>query len=821
MPIVPSNPREISLDVPGADVGGVSPIGRALSGLGRQVTDTSVEMLEDFRRVEAADAVHREMTQAKLDSQAYYSQLVLKSPDGYVTDENGEQMKNVDGTPRTISQEYRDWANERYEKAQLSMPSKLAQDHYRIQAADYFTSEISLSVKDEQERKVKFFTRNMDDTAHKLASAQVSTPDLRRLYDGANDTSTAVFAQAGKLFDKVQARERAIKYDAEAAEAMFEGGYNQVLENIRSQRPGFDRQDAIEYWRGVLAGDETKDPYAKSRKSLGLVTASEMLDPDKKAAIDEKFLRLMDLAKKLDRSDLDARLADHLAATEQKKGHSADRAYLRGAYKELQKKGDISNVEYARIESKLTAADMVGKYMQNPGFALASEAAMAAITQKAAESSYRSAQKNKDGDPTAMDAGRQTSGALGAELSRTRESMISARRSDWADYLSEWSGSVRNANRQLNFGNPVSFEGKKGVVSQLLRESRAAYTAAYPNEPQYWRIVSKPQSEQLAEYLKDFSKPVQGKALGVQSLVRAYGGDFPVLVNQMIDDGYLPERWRDVALWKSTTATAENISALMGMDKAAEGFFKSVMGSSYSIAQFDEEMSNNADIKNYVAAEVSGMDDENAKANQVSRILDTIRTKALMDAAAYNGSMSPREAVDAAFKALQGRHVHPVQVESKGGGFLGLGRKGEVSTLNIPKVMNGKEIGDLQRDQIVGWMATNKTPEALKRLGIVAPKNADGTPSKFEKEFYEQVESTGRWTVSPDKKGFLLRWRDRLEAKDKPTVGNKGQSVFFIPVEKVIEESIQQGTAKAVQEETRKRKFMQQFSPGDPLSKKR
>lgn len=155
MPIIPVQTPQLSLETPGADVSGVSPVGTMTNALGEVISNISETIGTKLLKADAVEQSHTAHAEDQIDAEAKWQELKDSSPDGFVYDDPGIWKKRrIDPQTKkaiTITDEYKAWANERYEQRQSQMTSRLAQDSYIALAQPYFTQEsIKMDVQRDQ-----------------------------------------------------------------------------------------------------------------------------------------------------------------------------------------------------------------------------------------------------------------------------------------------------------------------------------------------------------------------------------------------------------------------------------------------------------------------------------------------------------------------------------------------------------------------------------------------------------------------------------------------------------------------------------------------
>jgi hypothetical protein len=785
MPIAPDIQQPISLDVPGAQInpGAAGAVGEAAARLGQQVMGTSLSLLEQVKTSEAKDAAAKAYYDDFLASEDYSRKLKLQSPDGYITDEQGKRKTNADGTPRTISQEYRDWANDRFTKTQESMPSRIAQDLYKERSGEFFSKQIASAYTDEQSLKVQAYEAQSALNVQRLSDNLVSAPEVNKAYSLSNALSEDQMNQVGTIHSKPVAEAKIQKQNQQLAESTFKGGYNQVLSSTGKNDP--NRSKAVSYWRAVLKGE---DYSSKERKRLGLPSLSDMLDPDKKAAIELEFIHLADKAKELDLSDFHAQVSEAEASLKAGKGGRVNVPALLALKAQFVGEKKLSPFEGAQIDARLAAAQGIGT-MTTGSFYMASPAERLKIAEDRASQAYRAGQRAIGPTNDKMTVGSVSEAEVKKEFLQENTKALSAEQDDFAAYMAgthpgvAWGHpGVKAVMAQLDFTKPTELGNKAGAIQSALREMDSVYRDHFPSQPQYWRVITKDQAKTLSETLMNPAVSTQATALGIKSLAQAYGDRYPEVMDQLIRDGHLHEGWRFAATMPNYLATEDVIGALKGRNEAFEKNFKTV-AESRGVKEQDFDTAVSQQVGPFVAALSQQSPNDVYQANKVNAMSEVVKIKAMQRYVQTGGVLSPAEAAKQAAESLIHRNVY---LEEVGGGLFG---KGQKSIMVIPKQIGSTPIGELERDQIVKFSETSVEPGKLKALGIVPPPQRDGSPTQFEDKFYEQAADTGRFTMAKSQRGLNFWYFDRQANKDVQafTLDKKGRPTpLLVPIETAL-----------------------------------
>lgn len=753
MAIVPSERSLISTDVPSASVpiGSAGLVGEAIAGAGNQVSQASQGLLRQVKEAEARDASSKAYYDDLVQEDDYRSKLKLASPDGYVKDDQGGYKTNPDGTRRTITQEYRDWANDRYSKNQQAMPSAMAQDMYRQRSGGFYAEQMTKVHNDEQVLKTSAFSAGLDGNLQKLSDQLVTTPELDRAYRYSNDLTLDIQAETGKLISSPAAKEKISKFNQQIAESSVKGGYNQVLSDISTTPKGQRKLDSINYWRSVLAGT---DRNSLARKQAGQPTLSDMLDPDKKAALDEGFVRLQKLAQEHDKSDLTAQLKEAKSAYQSGNGNRVPLDYLHARLDQSVRDGTLTPFEASVEKGELIGAQKVGA-LSDAKFALLPPAQRDQVAKQSADTAYSETQKFNSNSPIGQTAGSTVENQTKSVIMRASDQILGEETNDFAAYAETYHPGVQQAMQGANFSDPASLGKNAPQIQASLRASKDLYDSHFPGNPQYWRVISKDRSQTLGKTLMDPTYNTQSTAQAVKALQSAYGSKYPELIEQMVKDKNLDERWTFAALLPNSLGTEDMVGALKGRNDIFQKSFDQIAkANGQKESDFESAVARN--VSKYTTAMAQQSPNDVRTAQKVEALNYVVRTKAMQLYTQTGGAMDPDTASKQAVDAIVNRNVNLVEA-----GYAN-GRK---AILAIPKRVGNVQVNQPQVDQIVHWTESHISPEEVKKLGVVPPPQSDGRPSQFDDKFYDQVAQTGSYRVNTDQQNLVLWYEDRAANK--------------------------------------------------------
>jgi hypothetical protein len=775
MPRFPTQPPLISTDVPaGPQVQPNAAIPLAIGGLGAAVTNTSMGLLESVKKIEAQDAVAQASHQERLDADRYVKDLKVKYPTGYITkaDDPSSFERNADGTRKTISQNFREWADSRYRGSQENMPSSMAQQLYKERMGQFYTQQIVDVGNDEQVLKVRHADNQFGERRSQDANLLVDTPDTMVLYTLA-DQYTEDFVNHAKAngFDihDPQIKNTLVGMQKQYAESTVRGGIVQSLEAGPTARV-----ERVDHWLSVLEGQDN-DSMRRTRN--GLMTASTMIDPDQKAALKMKLLELRKVASELDITDFRARFEAAQAVLE--RGDPRDRGLVSkgaiqqelGTYVMSKKNGHqgLAPSVAQEMMADLEASDQLGR-LKGP------EALSMPLPQYGAMMKHGSDLVRQNAQANGIDP------VIGAKSQQAFEKKAAADYKFWEsksqeDYQKAAQMRFPEAKRMYSLltDDPMSVSGKGAVIQSTMKSLEVRNRRDFPGQGDlYWRVLPKELSEAWSNKLKDPKYSVQATSMAVRSMAKEYGEYYPDLMDQMIRDKNLHEGWRYAALLPGSLQTSDVVGALKADPEAVRTSLIAAAGGADISKEFDDYA--RVESAAFIASVAHERPSDLMSQNRAKAMAHVLSTKAKMLYIDSGGTIDVNQAIKQANEALVGRNFNMFQVSTP---------NGKVQA-KIPKSLATEEETRAIRD--VAERNFSK-PEFLKTMKIVVPTAPDGkTPSEWGEEFYNQVSNT--YIPKFTKKGVKLEYQDRKNNSFVPvfTKDGHGNDVELeIPYKKMLE----------------------------------
>jgi hypothetical protein len=797
MPTIPGTLQPVSTDVmsPQIAVPAGTETANAVSRLGNTIAQSSVDLLEKVKQAEAIETSSKAFFDDRYASEDYMTQLKLKYPDGYMLDDKGQKIQNQDGSYKTITQSYRDWANDRYLKNQESMPTEMAKQLYIQRAGQYFNDGMIKVRGDELVLRTQSFENDQETRKQFGMNRLVDIPDVQSAYQLIDSHTTEYKGQQGILLSGNQVHDETMKLQQQIPEALFQGMYSQVLSEPKK---GQSRNDRIDYAMSVLQG---QDPDSLRRQKLGLSTISDMMKPEQKARAEQELLRLRDVAQKLDMSDWHAKMGTAKNQVEielRNPGNAAMRRQIPFAplYQqgyELLQAGKISEFEFTQNVSELIAKDAGRAIFTSPSFLLASPEQK----QKFIDQAVQLAQKNFDRFTSPeikksypyIDA--NFNKIVIDQLQKIASTTDQEAHKDFVDF-SQYSPDIKRQTATLSanqaFTNPQVLWKMGKTLQQRTHALQSMGDTYFGYKHPDFRVISQDESQQLSGFLKNDLTNYSKAADGLMALKSADPDHYATIIDQMIRDKNLSPEWRLTLVNKNRTLTAEIVRTIKDGQKIRENANSFLEANGVKASDFDAAIQKEAG--GYLAALTQSNQDSTVAENERILMRNVLVTKAMDLYRQENGARDPSKYAEDVTKAFFGNQYKLISGgNSSVKKMFGLDAGGPSYAL-VPKVLGGRVLSEDELSNAESNRSAFLQPENLKTLGAVPPKGLDKTGVDPEK-FYEQVQSTGRLVNTGDNKTFRVEWYNREIGTYVPvTTGKKGRNglpvPLTIPMEKII-----------------------------------
>lgn len=763
MPMIPiESPKPISTDVPAVSTNPLQSMGqtgRALEQVGNAVMGESLHLAAKIHHAEAVSASSEAHAQDMLDSQATFEKIKRDSPDGYVYGEGGSPRYNPDGTRRTITHEYRDWANDRYERTQLGLPTALAQQMYQERGRSFYTGEI-LKMQGQQEVVMAESAKASDSKMLQgFADNLVSMPDIQNAYQYSNTLSSSIMDKSGTIYPAAATPEMIRKNNQQIADSLIRGAHSQILNAARSG----GSTAAADRWISVLDGT---DPDSKRRQSMGLPTISDMMNPDEKAVRRDQLIHLKKLAVDMDAESTSRFLADAKAAYESGHPERTSAAAVNAAIGKMVALGKWKPNEAADAKASIVAAQGVGM-LNTPAFAFASPADQAGMVKTISDKIYTTAQSSGGGTL----AGSQAQAAFDKAALDFSSRVQSAKQSDFPAFAQSVDPSLQAVAANLNFAMPESLRDKGPVIQESIQKTQ---DYAKQSGIQTSWVVSKRQAEQLGATLSNPAYNVEQTASAVGVLRKEFGPYYPQLMEQLVSVGKVPETFRLAGYYQSETTTQNVISAIKGA-KADDKVFDAVL-SSRNVQPKEFSYAVNHEFAPWAQVMLAERpnDPQAVQSIQDIGLVHTSRTKEI-----YSGSSLTKEkASKASIDDVLGGSFTLAKVR----GSMGWFSSSHDYSIRIPNQIASQPIGQIERERIVNFAKTSNSADGLKGFGMQAPPGA-------APDFFERASASGYFALAQNAEGYHYFYTDPSANRVVParTVGPDGKVMpLFVPIARIL-----------------------------------
>lgn len=800
MPTIPGLLQPASTDVlsPSVPVPAGTALAEATQRLGATVAQSSLAILDKVKQSEAIDASSQAFFTDRYASEDKITQLKLKYPDGYMTDENGAKVQNPDSSYRTITQEYRDWANSRYQDNQQAMPTEMAKSMYNARAGQYFNDSMIKVRGDELVLRAQSFANTQADQLQYGSGRLVDVPDVNSAYQLSDQLSLNQKAQEGHLLSADQVHDNTMKLQSKIGEDLFLGMYNSVLAEPKKGSKE-TRNAKIDYALSVLKG---QDPDSQRRQQSGMKTISDMMAPEQKAKAEAELLRLRDVAEKLDISDWHSRMktaADQIDLETRNPGNISMRQAIPFGplYKQgfdLYQAGKLTDFEFTQAIGALVAKDASRAIFTSPTFLLASPEQKNQFIDQAVN--LANTRFKQFMSPELQAKAPFISGTFNKEITKNLQDLAKTT-DDTAhqDFVKfgQFSPDVKSKTVQLEQSQSFSSPQVLWKTGSLLKKRNDAIeslgNAYFGAKSPDFRYIQKGESEQMGGFLR---ADITNYSQAADSLVALHDADprrYASIIDQMIRDKTLTPEWRLATVVPSRAATEDLVRTIKGGETIRENAMKAITGNQKYKPE-DFEVAAQTYAGPYLSAMTSSNTDSPLSDREVQLMRNVIVTKAMNLYQQENGARTPQQYIKDATDQFVGSRFQVVQNESTlWGRMTGQAPSENPSYYLIPKFWRGQA---LTNDQLAAGTFNGRLflqQEQLKKFGAVPPK---GLPPEIADHYYETVQKTGRFVNAGDGQNYRVEWKD-------PTHGGSYYPVFtaqkdrngkpvplLIPMEKLI-----------------------------------
>lgn len=608
MPKVPVESPQFTTQVQGPQMPYAREFGKegaAIAMAGQEVEQAGFQIGDKLAQAAAVDQAQQSLGSQQIASEKKWNDLKLSSPDGFIRDAQGQQVldKNT-GKPRSIADEYHDWANEQYMSAQEKMNFR-TQEIYKSQAAPYFMGQSRQYELEAQQKNHDYFVNSNVAMAKAQGGAPENAPqfvmkptlspsldengvarvdqngkpvmEMRPIPDattfyGNLQTSLANAATGvGKTLDPFQLQQ----HQTELGHTMTKEASEVIVSNILAGKK-LGAGDTTQQIKGAIDLFRGDDPQSKERASAGkdangnlvLPTFSSKMDPDFRERQIDRLIRAIPKAKETDDADLKRRTEEVKSWAESGGDFGAVRPSFSGILQEWRQRAMSDPQKYGTLAAQQVTSMIVGQYMgemKKPDFMSGSDNMRAQAVQKFANQVMQDSQAWAKGLPNSQAVGATARNTIRAEFSRIQDKITAEKKEDpvafaWQarpDMLDSKGmpqsvlasgGAWQNFyNRSVGPNRDTFAALGQGAGPVLYQKAAADYTTHAAkiwsgDGIKYRAPIDKGMSADLGSYLTNITPAVSEKQKGdtVAAMVRTFGHYYPQNVEQMIEDKKLP-----------------------------------------------------------------------------------------------------------------------------------------------------------------------------------------------------------------------------------------------------------------------------------------
>lgn len=834
MPVFPGQQQMISTDVPGAPPHqSAGLVGDATARLGETVTQGALSIFDKMQSAEASDAVFSAKNADDMASEQYKANLLKTSPDGYYRDANGKMVENSDQTQgkyQTITQKYRDWANDRYKTTVAAMPNNIATQSYKQQGGVFFTGEIDRVFGEEQQRRVSFAKENEKNQSVALADRFLTYPSTymtmgSNFYPTAQDMVAKRFESAKNgVYDPTTAQTLAAK-DLEDLSNSNMGGY---IQSIADTAKSGNSTDTLPLIRDALAVLDGKDPASIARKKqaaeiakrlgvkelspdekikLGVFTLSESMKPDEKEHRINQLLSISKQSAHLDMSNWENFIREARAGAA-----TGDKNFENNFHKAIQMgqvfkpTGQLTQDEIVSKAGGIIADNAIYE-AKTPFYAMLPTADQAKKREDTLKYITNQVQRLVPKSDTSDVVGNQIIKESIDKYDAAIESNQREYAQDSAAYVVKYYKPQSDSrNRSLiGVAGPlqVTQDGliQKGIINWTGKEFGAYLSkvdqlvkAKEPGKPDEWRVAPESFSKYVGSQLMDPHKSSpEDKAIMLSKMYQAAPERWASFVNQMIKDKSVDPRWEYAKIMPTMTVAKEFISTLMvDESKLKQQFENSFASTKGGYTSFDKFRSDaiSPSLRQWVNGVMQAHQGDPLYVNMQSSLVDFATLKASQIYIDRGGKLSAQEAGDLAYKALIGNAA--IVTQSKQGGFFSTVAPSLVHRIYPRQLHDGSVINEDAANVLDNYVASKSNDkEFYQKMGAASPVDYTARiklqgldPTTANDHWFTHISKDPEWIVDRQHEGFNVYYRDEFNGSRKVVTvldKNGARVPLFIP----------------------------------------
>lgn len=801
MPMIPGTAQPIPMDVPGPPSdANAGLIGTALSGFGEQLYHASSKVLDKLQEVEASDAVYAAKNADLTASEEQKAVLLKTSPDGYYRDPNtGEKVNNPgeNGGYKTVTQAYRDWANERYQKTAESMPNPMAAQAYRKDGGQFFTTEMGTVFGQEQTRRVEASKTGMDIQVTAIADRMVSTPstyqDMSKFYTDAQGTITRRLQSVKeRVYDATTAQQLTKDDLSKMAQANMSGYIQAILDNSRNGSPGYDSLGEV---RKAIAVLDEQDPASVYRNKNGLFTLGSVLTPTQKEELRNRLLSISQTTVQYDLATWRRGIVDASGIARKTGQGAVFYKKFEAEGRKFVQSGQLS-MEQMHSEAAAPIYEAVKRNIESDWWALKPEAERNASIEKQARATIALVQQDMPNTLEGSVVGGKIVGEAFAASNQANDSLTADYKRDSAAYVVKHDRDLQAKQDKLIQMGPGQWNAAN--LGVYLDRVASQVKISGPGKVSEWRTVPKDFSDYAGAQLSspaqgDVKSSIENRAFMVKQMYRSSPKQWGAFINQMVKDKSVPVEFQFLKVMPNPTIAREFMATFM-VDKStfSDQFNKSFAAgdNSTNFEKFSKDslVTPMQQWSNHVAQQYSF---DPAMAGMSKTLNEFFSVKAAQIYMASGGKMTPSEAGDQAFKALIGNGSSVTQ-SSTGSTWNPMTWTDPADKTYIfrsyPNHMNDGTVITSETTARLDAFANEKVKDTnfIHYIGASPSaqyyrlQQARGVSPKDAKELWtQQILKSGRLVNdSHGREGFQLIYKDSLNSSPQIATDQAGIPIF-------------------------------------------
>lgn len=766
MPIVPITRQPISMDVPAgpSDLGNAGIVQNALAKSAGQVSDASMNLFAQIRHAEAQSVVLSKQQEQTDQAQQWLEVQKLKSKDGYAYDDQGQPIKNADGTQKTLTDHYKDWSEKQYQDTLGNLPSPFAQQLYREQMGNFYLGFKDKVWNDEMKMRVANVGDLRDDRMRLQMNKQNLTPNVGQFYSYLDSERKTIKDQQGVIYSSEDVHKVDSHLLKEAPDGLFNGYENSILADKRLEREGVyanegTRATRIAKAREALSILDGTDPDSLARRQRGMPVLAEVMDPDKRAQWYEKFNKLLEIASKHDSNDWTARANDGIAALMNgDRNPDGSMRFNPTNYKALLDEGAMLNKQGALDDhtfvTKSVAIATVGRaspVMNSWEYYLATPDQKVAIMKNLQDQATQEVDRflaihKPERIAQLGAAGASVRGEVMGQLNQIAKRADDEANKDFPKFI-RVNPAIGQKASMIQYASPAS------LASPTVRSTIKSLDTDIENYWSTWHPGQKPdayltqdEAKSIGEYLNKGLDNSDKKAEYLLNLHRANPASYNQKIIQMVNNDHLPPQWLvALSIKNDRTFTTALVDSIANPAKNADA---TLQAQDVGVGSFK------ADIYKKTASYVDALILSNPNSPVVSRISDSVQNLVFNMAVkkVQTEGVSPSSALDSVVGAVVDGRYFKTKVTD---GTLGLFAQ---QSYRIPRFVQGQELSDTDQGYIAANMRAYKNGEKVAAMKPDLPVGLD--PRLNPQRYYDKVAETMKFRFNASQTSVIPTWYD-------------------------------------------------------------